>query len=155
MTPKAENFFKVADVLRPYALWAEDDQLDIHEMDVQDVVGHKCGTTHCIAGWYYIARSDIVPKGRSIYFDAGAKLLAQDLGFVCRSDLEGWACKNPSTWGAPDGGIMFCSLKAWNNAKNLMDVVNHLIAIGNRLERQTLIYGKGAPEPKRILQPET
>ena len=148
MNPKAENFFKVADVLRPYALWTEDNQLDMNEAIVQGGK-NSCYTVHCVGGWYYLARAHIIYEKQFIGFSQGANWMAQDLGFTCMVSLAQWCEDNPKLWGNSHGAVLFGSISAWNNAKNLMGVVNHLIAVGNRLERQTLIYGKGAPEPKR------
>ena len=75
---------------------------------------YKCGTVHCVGGWYAVANSDrqVIKnkfnQGR-VGYDDGANLMANDLGFADHYALENWAEYNPRIWGNENGSTMFDS----------------------------------------------
>lgn len=99
--------------------------------------GSLCGTVHCHAGWYAIA------KGMSSEDDENcvdeANQMASDLGFSGMQDLMDWAQSNPRLWGTPSGHGMFCAAEAFESdtrpdgAKCLQDIVDHWKEVQSRL----------------------
>jgi hypothetical protein len=100
----------------------EEDAFDIGETRVYDNKKDKyeCGTVHCVGGWYAVAnlrRRAIKDKFNEgfIGFSDGAKLMAKDLGFAYRCDLENWAYENPEIWGNKKGYFMFDNLFSYDD----------------------------------------
>jgi hypothetical protein len=83
--------------------------------------GYKCGTTHCVGGWYAIANlyrkfiKDKFNQGRVAFYD-GANLMAYDLGFRNGDYLRNWAKDNPEIWDNENGYAMFNNELAYNNS---------------------------------------
>jgi hypothetical protein len=82
---------------------------------------HKCGTVHCVAGWYAVANLDRkeIKTGMEegfVRYEDGANLMADDLGFNNLVDLSTWAHDNPEIWGNDWGGSMFTKKIAYNNS---------------------------------------
>ena len=98
----------------------EEGAFDIKEWHVYDKK-HKCGTVHCVGGWYAVANldrraiKDKFNEGR-IVFNHGTNLMAQDLGFRNGDILTNWAYENPKIWGNENGHLMFDIVNAYDNA---------------------------------------
>lgn len=113
-----------------------DDQLDLNNIWVCNE-DHKCGTVHCVGGWYAVANPNnpkikAAIKKQDAEYDLGADLMAQHLGFKHASKLTDWAEENPVIWGNIYGGNLFAEEEAWNDAKNLKDIVKHLKEVRQR-----------------------
>jgi hypothetical protein len=81
---------------------------------------YKCGTVHCIGGWYVVAnfrRGAIRAKRMEglINYADGADLMATDLGFADRYDLRDWARDNPKIWNNDNGYLMFSNTGAYDS----------------------------------------
>ena len=100
--------------------------------------GYECGTVHCVAGWYVVANlhrkeiKDRVNKGY-VDYNAGTKLMANDLGFIDKFELRDWAHDNPKIWDNLNGYDMFTDELAYNNP-GFEGVISQL-----RLVKQNLI----------------
>jgi hypothetical protein len=92
---------------------------------------HKCGTVHCIGGWYAIATCDI---NKPLNYKDGALKMAEDLGFrdLPILQLEEWAINHPSIWGNRYGAGMFCNPSAYGNATNLAEAIQFLEKVRDR-----------------------
>ena len=90
----------------------------------------KCGTVHCVAGWYAVAnirRKDIVDTFKDknyVGFLSGADLMAKDLGMEDCLCLKGWAKENSKIWGNYYGDTMFNKESAYNH-KGFSGVIKH------------------------------
>jgi len=95
---------------------------------------HKCGTIHCVAGWYAVAllKDGTINESEYVSYSDGAAAIAKQLGFKNDSQLESWANRNPDIWGNEDGINMFYSKKAYNGAKSLIEVVIYLEGVRDR-----------------------
>lgn len=155
--PNSKQFKKVIDTFDkalasiPYA--AERQALDMGEGDVDDRHNY-CGTPMCHGGWYLVAatRRGINPsteqaaycRAGDVYdFDTGAELIAMDLGFSDRKELQSWANQNPELWGNELGEDMFyCAFSffpegtswgAWANSDlSLLTIRNWWADVHNR-----------------------
>jgi hypothetical protein len=87
---------------------------------VYNLESYRCGTVHCMAGWYAVANLDRkfidnkIKKG-CVGYEDGAELMADDLGFDYRYELDNWAHDNPKIWGNKRGGDMFESDLAYDD----------------------------------------
>ena len=115
--------------------------------------GHKCGTIHCHAGWYAIAKN--LHEKREVSFTHGAIQMSIDLGHKgdMDSSLINWADKNPEIWGNNDGDGMFSTRRAFSHptkrpegAENLQHIIDHWTEV---YERVLAIENK-EPERKDI-----
>ena len=135
-----KNFERVL----PYA--ESPDSLDMGEHRVSlrshektDVpIIHKCGTVHCHAGWYLLAKiwdlkSDFIGSGEKHLYEDGAYLMAKDLGLKKIRKLEGWAAKHPEIWGNDMGDFMFSSEESLGYPDTLADIVDHWRGVRRRL----------------------
>jgi len=124
MAQVIENFYRIL----PLTFEAGHKHLDFDEWRV---TGHnfECGTIHCVGGWYAIAKG-LNEKSDRVDFLDGARALSEDLGI---NFIEAWARENPEIWGNQRGGDMFLSKRAWNGAKSISQVINHLEAVHDRL----------------------
>ncbi len=106
---------------------------------------HKCGTVHCHAGWYLLAKmwdgkAEYLPAGRHYYYDVGARMMAQDLGLLCGYALKYWARDNPDLWGNDRGNEMFIGMRAFspdgmNVPESSLDaIVDHWRQVADALE---------------------
>lgn len=104
--------------------------LDMTETRVNDY-SHKCGTIHCVGGWYLIAvkKEELFDPHPIENFQVGATFLARDLGFRYYDQLEDWARKNPVLWGNVWGGLLFNEADAYDHgngpAKSITDIISH------------------------------
>ena len=109
---------------------------------------HKCGTVHCHAGWYLLAKewdgeSATLARGYGDY-DDGRELMKADLG----ASPGRWASLRPEIWGNDFGGRMFFCERAFispdrpDGAETLQDIVDHWGEVGMRLLLDEL-YRKG------------
>lgn len=116
----------------------EKNSLNMGEAEVNCRSAISCGMPHCVGGWYYVAsrsrtalRTLTKTFGKDFY--AGAVLMARDLGFKSNREFETWATKNAKIWGNGKGQHIFGTKDAWNNAKSLAGVVQHLKRVQRRL----------------------
>lgn len=99
---------------------------------------HKCGTVHCVGGWYAIA-SGLHNMGL-VDYDDGANYMAADLGFKSEwpNDdeiyelLKCWAADNSHIWGNYAGYMMFCDEVAYGYAKDMQGVITYLEGVKDR-----------------------
>ncbi len=95
--------------------------------------GHKCGTIHCMGGWYAIAVLSKEELQKSyVSYTQGTQRMAEDLGFNEVTDLEWWAEKTPAIWGNVYGFSMFSNEAAYNYAKTLAEAVAYLEGVRDR-----------------------
>ena len=103
---------------------------------------HLCGTTHCHAGWYALAkRWDLRSKflTRWTDFRHGRSDICEDLGFGRGTEaaraLQLWAKYNPQIWGNGNGSAMFRYDSAFNHSGRLtlQKIVDHWGEVGMRL----------------------
>ena len=129
-----KNFERVL----PYA--QHDRALDMGEFRVSDAFSsHSCGTTHCHAGWYLLAKEwDLKSKAlsRRTDYEDGVSMMAKDLGFETEGDLRWWATQNHKVWGNGHGDSIFCSSLAFNytGKLTLQKIVDHWRKVGERLK---------------------
>ena len=164
----SKKVFKVADTLAKMVPHANRRKRGLHmgesrvyetiwNMDRKIEVLHPCGTIHCHAGWYYLAKhwdkdNDRLVSRRHdtgklklevISYRHGAERMAKDLGFNCQTALENWARENPRVWGNEHGGLLFTICDAFDkDAKadddkplTLADIVEHWRGVGERLKK--------------------
>jgi hypothetical protein len=113
--------------------------LSMYETEVNSPY-HKCGTVHCLGGWYIIAHLREKAFNSELNYMLGAKQLANDLGFRHEFDLEIWAEYNPEIWGNMDGYRIFCSPSAFQNsnqgpAHDLADVIRHFEFVADNCKK--------------------
>ena len=109
---------------------------------------HECGTVHCVAGWYLLAKrwngKDRFLKGQNNYnFEDGARLMAWDAGFNTIKKMLNWADDNPKIWGNVYGENMFTGQSAYDCHPlyeiDLCKIANHFDGVADRLaEANTL-----------------
>ena len=133
MYPKSADFYKVASELEPLAKTTTAKQFDMDEVAVYSRAHHKCGSIHCIAGWYYVATSTVPEGVPYVGYHHGAVKMANALGFEYTRDLEEWAESHPYFWGNPYGADLFQKSRAWDGAINLKGVVKHLTQVADKL----------------------
>ena len=129
---RAKNVKKLIDNFErvlPYAQYEY--SLDMNETSVSsEYAGHHCGTSHCHAGWYLLAKkwdlkSRFLESHRS--YQGGVVEMEKDLR--C-NNIRDWAKKNPLLWGNNYGGNMFIEKRAFgDNCKTLEDIVVHWIGV--------------------------
>ena len=145
--PEPEKIRKVADLLMhtisKHQGYVNMDSIHVTKMEV-------CGTTACHAGWYLLAKEgenviiDIDNPPKEFHdkktYEIGAELLAQDLGFDDKLDLEDWAGNNPKLWGNTEGQVMFYSEEAFGKIKSyahdlsVEEIAEHWRAVADRIE---------------------
>jgi hypothetical protein len=137
-TPTKTRWNTVIDNLKKILpLASEEGQLDMHEHRVQHAC-YKCGTIHCVGGWYAIAAYDLINNPFEMGFSTGADRMALDLGFIAdeytpsRQLLGDWADEHPEIWGNIYGMSVFTSSKAYNGAKNMAEVIQFLEKVRDR-----------------------
>ena len=91
---------------------------------------HPCSTVACHAGWYALGRglvgvwgphddwpNDVQvyhqPDGKMGRYIQGVRMMAEDLGFQDRTELELWAARHPEYWGNRYGSYMFSAVRAF------------------------------------------
>lgn len=121
-----DNFEKVL------PLATQQGHLDMDEYLV-NTSWHKCGTVHCVGGWYAVAVLDTT--GPEVDYNDGANALAAHLGFQDRYLLEQWAEQNPEIWGEY-GKCMFYGVEAYGGAQTLAEVVDYLKGVRYRSPEQ-------------------
>lgn len=147
--PKSENILKVIrnfEKVLPMA--KKETHLNMMETSVCNSY-HKCGTIHCAAGWYAVAKNQI--EQGTTYMD-GIFLIEQDLGFEPRDyspgecQLEIWTIKNVELWGNRKGELLFSCRGAYSHptkrpqgAQSLQDIVDHWKEV---YERVVALEGK-------------
>ena len=106
-------------------------------------LSHKCGTTHCHAGWYLLAKewdlkSEYLNDGKQTGFAVGIGLMEKDLGLLQKKSLKRWASENPELWGNEVGSAMFFHTAAFGrDCRTLEDIVVHWIGVWlNLLEKE-------------------
>ena len=127
-----------------------DPHLDMDETRVRRT--HKCGTIACFGGWYAYAKMcdeiefdedglAMCPFDQRSHLDftIGADMLAADLEFADRYDLEYWAATYTQIWGNPSGGDMFSGEAAFcgNDSASIHDVIAHWRGVADRIEAAT------------------
>lgn len=105
------------------------------------VYKHYCGTTHCHAGWYVLAKewdlkSKILSSSKYTDYEDGVSMMAKDLGFENEGDLKRWATHDQEVWGNWRGDCMFYSPSAFNytGKLTLQKIVDHWRKVGERLK---------------------
>lgn len=104
--------------------------LDMSEPCVRNF-DHKCGTVHCVGGWYAVAVINHYAH-EFISYTYGADIMAKDLGFRDHESLELWSEYNPEIWGNEYGSYMFIHKDAYNYAETLYEVVEFLKGVRDR-----------------------
>lgn len=102
--------------------------------------GYKCGTVHCVGGWYAVATLNM-NNGEKYSYSDGADKMAQDLGFEYDYQLLSWSIKNFEIWGNKSGNEMFCSPLAYNGADSLAEVVEFLKGVRDRSPEEEVANG--------------
>lgn len=137
-----------------------EDHLNIREPNVNRS-GYKCGTVHCVAGWYAVGAINLRKKG--LTYQDGVYKINRDLGFtniyfISASELEIWASLNRNVWGNDNGHFMFSNAIAYyhptkrpNGALNLQHIIDHITEV---YERTLILEAKENPreditEPQR------
>ena len=97
---------------------------------------NDCGTVACHAGWYLLGRSGHVSDAG---WADGADMIAKDLGFQDREELENWAGRNPGLWGNSNGFRMFYNPRAFmiDGYLELHRIANHWDEVASRIEEAT------------------
>jgi len=133
----------------PYTLDGGGGGLDLMETNVSAPHhGHACGTIHCHAGWYAVAKewdgvSTYLRERRSVTYSYGAGLMAWDLDFDSVRSLEAWAGANPAIWGNPNGAGMFHRSDAFGPDPDLVtleDIITHWASVADRLETYGVFF---------------
>jgi hypothetical protein len=135
-TPTKAQWQTVIDNFKKVLPLAErEDQFDMREPAVRSDE-HKCGTVHCMGGWYAIKFLDEIVKqckpGQFIGYNEGANLIAEHLGFPGQWDLQEWAGDNPEIWGNEEGSSMFSNEDSYGGAKTLAEAVTWLEGVRDR-----------------------
>lgn len=94
---------------------------------------HKCGTIHCMAGWYAVATLVKEHPEEPVDFVAGKAKLATDLGFYNSSHLKEWAVLNPEIWGNRHATSMFTHTQAFDGAPGIPEIIEFLEKVRDRL----------------------
>lgn len=139
MNPTKQQWQKVINNFeRVLPMAKSENQLDMEEPRVNKE-NYKCGTIHCVGGWYAVATLNM---HEHVYgFSDGAKKMAEDLGFNCIYELENWAAYNTNIWGNDNGSNMFYDSDAYNDAENLAEVVEFLKGVRDRSPEEEVING--------------
>lgn len=122
--------------------------LNMSKCDVSDRSDNRqCGTTHCHAGWYALAKewdlkSPYLSEEITLNYWKGKSIMEKDLGFfkgvIPGFDCQRWAKNNPKIWGNGYGEKMFSESKAFNyeGELTLQKIVDHWREVGIRLKAQ-------------------
>ena len=114
------------------------EEIDEYDIEAYDLQEHRCGTTHCHAGWYLLGKvwdlkSKFLPEYKfsdALSFEDGVEEMEDDLG----CDVALWAGDNPELWGNSHGEKMFYSERAFgDDCTTLDEVVNHWKGVHKRL----------------------
>lgn len=100
----------------------------------------SCGTPGCHAGWAAVA---LKVSGNS--YQAGAKALAEYLGFDSDDDLKAYMKHRPHIWGNEHGYGMFCSCIAFDEPSGefpLSVIIRHWEKVAERLTYPIRTIGK-------------
>ena len=140
---KVFEFVEILETILPYA--QHDGALDMREICVSEnpeFTGrpHQCGTIHCHAGWFCLAKlwdgeSEYLP-GECVYHRRGIDLIWLHFRPYRISSLMD---KNPHIWGNRYGGDMYRDKQAFvskerpDGAETLQDIVDHWGEVGMRL----------------------
>lgn len=128
-TPTKQQWQTVIDNLKKVLpMAANEHHLDMGENRVNGHY-HKCGTIHCVGGWYAVSVCDLTEE---IDFNDGGEAMANHIGFDDRHRLAEWAYLNPEIWGNEHGDMMFYDNKAYDGAKTLTEVIAHLEGVRDR-----------------------
>lgn len=114
---------------------SENEKFDINEGGV-NCDGHKCGTVHCVGGWFAVALCDL---NSPLNYQDGADAFAEILGFQKYMDMKYWADINRNMWGNSNGLSMFSLSMAYRNnggrdSRTMQDVLNHWRRVAQRIE---------------------
>lgn len=110
---------------------------------------HECGTVHCFAGWYFLAKEwnleDKFLKTDKNYTD-GALLMHNDMFNIAEycdqfaiHSMREFFRDNKEIWGNKYGSFLFYNDFAFTprekkEADNLMDCVEHLVEVAMRVQ---------------------
>ena len=159
----SERVFKLVETFEsilPYA--SKEDSLNMREAGISDRDPQRvknCGTIHCHAGWYYLAkkwdrksefidnedseRNPYTGKSRQVDYRSGIKMMAKDVGDMRSEQLKQWASVNPALWGNCWGYWMFTYEAAFGDKKGetpspltLSHIVKHWEKVGYRLREK-------------------
>lgn len=120
------------------------ESLDMMEVSVRNG-SYDCGTVHCHAGWYAVARLDYFFKHGfkgSVNYTDGIDLLCKDLGFRNKFKLAEWLghIDGVRAWGNDQSLFLFKKKSAFyhpvkrpEGAKNLQHIIDHWIEVKERL----------------------
>lgn len=99
---------------------------------------HVCGSVHCHAGWYAIAKG--LHRGGIVNFMNGSQAMGEDLFNISGGiRIMAWAHVNPAIWGNTDGEYIFAHAMAFksasrpNGAQTLADIIDHWQEVYERL----------------------
>ena len=122
---------------------------------------YACGTVHCHAGWYAIAKGLHLNEG--ISYSDGVIKMCKDLGITDGGDfwdspIEAWASKNKDIWGNRGGNVMFSNRIAFKHptkrpkgAENLQHIIDHWREVYERLldmeQKEVKPVEETKPEP--------
>lgn len=102
---------------------------------------HRCGTFHCVGGWYAIAseKENVFSGERFFGYSHGTWAMAKDLGFSTADDLELWAHYNPDLWGNDQGGNMFYFAAAYGKSQpTFEDIIHHFEKVADNCKNAEL-----------------
>lgn len=111
--------------------------LDMEEVSVRGFLGYSIVLCH---GGVYAIMKSYLKKGNIDYRD-GANLIANDLGFKDRFELQFWAELYKKEWGNDLGFSMFALHSAFyhptkrpNGAEHVLHIADHWDEIADRVE---------------------
>lgn len=120
-----------------------DNHLDMKEVKVKDGC-YDCGTVHCHAGWYAVAKKAYFDKFdyHSFNYLDGIALMVDDLGFQNKYELCKWLRTRVgvTTWGNENSIDIFYKKEAFyhpkkrpEGAQNLQHIIDHWKEVKERL----------------------
>ena len=131
-TPTKSQWQTVIDnFVRVLPLAKKEHHLDMDEITICDNEGHKCGTVHCVGGWYGVSVLTEFDEAYTSYTE-GADAMAKHLGFKEDTALQHWARENPQIWGNQYGQRMFSHETAYDGAENLHEIIAFLEKVRDR-----------------------
>lgn len=136
--PHSSNVLKVIQAFESVLPMAVlENHLDMFQSNI-NMCGHKCGTVHCHAGWFAIARG--LHKNRKVTYSTGTEEMTLVLGFEHEFQLRQWALDNKDIWGNMCGNFIFSDKIAFESASrphgalNLQHIIDHWKEVYERLK---------------------
>lgn len=97
---------------------------------------HRCGTIHCVGGWYAISTCDL---SNTVDYEDGAHNMATHLGFKRKEDMKRYYDDRLDLWGNGHAINMFLTPCAYyhhtkrpEGAQTLQHVIDHFEEVRDR-----------------------